>query len=177
MDTEPLPFENRFSSSLPILLSVRPQGGSADDWRELDRGPGFFTIPPGYEASVRIHTIDDSTLSVLVQELVPCTAIVEINLSENRKITDRGLVSLAAAPQATSLNLSSCGLTDAGLETLAAFSWLSQLNLSYCNRITDVGVKKLRALSNLTSLDLQGCVKVSNGGLSKLRRPGLSIHK
>ena len=169
--------ENRFSSALPITVSVRPAGGPEEAWRELDRGPGFFTIPPGYEASVRIHNIDDAVLSGLVQELAGCAVVVEVNLSENRKITDRGLLALEAVPQVTSLNLSSCGLTDAGLEILARFSQLSRLNLSYCNRITDVGLKRLRSLVNLRYLDLQGCVKVTNGGLSKVRRTGLDIHK
>jgi hypothetical protein len=177
MKIDPSPPANRFSSVLPITVSTRQVGGSEESWRELDRGPGFFAIPPGYEGSVRIHNIDDDTLSVLVEELAGCRAIAEIVLSENRKITDRGLISLCTVPQATSLNLSSCNLTDAGLETLAGFSRLDRLNLSYCNRITDAGLKKLRALANLSYLDLQGCVKVSNGGISKLRRPGLTIHK
>ncbi len=168
---------NRFSSTLPVIVYTRLVGDPGADWRELDRGPGFFTVPVGEEGSVRIHNIDDPALAVLVGELEGCRSIAELNLAENRKITDGGMALLAALPQLTSLNLSSCSLTDTGLASLAKLTGLARLNLSYCNRITDLGVKKLRDLPGLSYLDLQGCVKVTNGGLSKIRKKNLVIHK
>ncbi len=172
----------RFSSRYPVVVYTRPaddppENWREEDWRELDRGPGYFTLPPGQVASVRIHGIDDATLKALVEEIAPCLWVVELGLAENRKVTDAGVASLAGLAQIVSLNLSSCSLTNEALASLAGMRPLVRLNLSYCNRITDPGVKLLKALPALRFLDLQGCVKVTNGSISHIRRPWLAIHK
>lgn len=168
---------NRFSSSLPVIVYTRPISSGPDDWRMLDRGPGYFTIPEGEEASVRIHGIDDEGLRQLAQELAGCRAVVDLSLAENRKITDGGLEVLRALNGLSSLNVSSCNLSNTGIGILAGLRWLRRLNLSYQPRITDVGVKQLRSLDNLEYLDLQGCPKVTHGGIARLGRPGLEIHE
>lgn len=169
--------EHSFSSTLPILVLYRPQGDPAAQWQELDRGPGYFHIPAGDEVSIRIQNINDAILATLMKELQECPVIAELNLSENRNITDSGLDALKALPWLTSINLSSCSLTNTGLAKLAALPRLTRLNLSYCNRITDLGLKSLTHLNRLTYLDLQGCVKITNGGLSRLHLKGLTIHR
>ncbi len=169
--------EFSFSTTLPIQVLIRPLNQAGADWQDLDRGPGYFKIPAGHEASIRIRTIDTPTMDVLIKEIGGCLAITALNLSENRNITDHAMEYVAGMRQLTELNLSSCAITDSGLEPLRMLSALARLNLSYCNRITDVGLRSIQGLRNLTYLDLQGCVKISNGGVSKLRRRTLTIHK
>ncbi len=168
--------ENSFSTTLPLLVLQRPLNPPNTDWQEVDRGPGIFKIPAGYEACVRVRTFNDDTLQQLVKEIIGCLTITALNLSENRNISDAGLAYLAGFHQLTDLNLSSCTISDHGLEYLLPLTGLTRLNLSYCNRITDAGLKRLNSLRHLVYLDLQGCVKISNGGISKLRRQGLMIH-
>jgi hypothetical protein len=172
----------RFSSRFAVVVYTRPAGDPPEvwreeDWQELDRGPGYFTIPVGQVVSVRIHGIDDDTLEELVEEIAACSVVLEVGLAENRNVTDAGIACLAGLHQVVSFNLSSCSLTSAGMETLAGIRQLVRLNLSYCNRITDPGIKLINALPNLRYIDLQGCVKITNGGVSHIRRRGLTIHK
>ena len=171
--TEPI---SRFSTTLPIQVLIRPVESPGVDWQELDRGPGFFKIPAGHEAAVRIRAIDTATLEQLIREIGGCPLITSLNLSENRNVTDAALPLLKSMRQLTELNLSSCSISNRGLRELLALPGLVRLNLSYCNRITDAGLKPLKGLRRLAFLDIQGCVKITNGSVSKLRRQGLSIH-
>jgi hypothetical protein len=166
-----------FSSTLPIQVLVRPAGEEKGEWQEFDRGPGYFHVPADLEVGVRAKTINDSILEQLVDEIAGCPALVYLNLSENRKVTDEGIELLEKLPRLVELNLSSCDVTNRGLLSLLNLSHLRRLNLSYCNRITDEGVKSLRSLDHLVYLDLQGCIKVSNGGLVRIRRKDLVIHR
>ena len=177
MSATPLNSSNVFSTSFPVTVYARPVGSGPQDWRVLDHGPGYFTIPVGEEASVRIHGIGDADLAKLAADLVGCPAVVELTLAENRKITDSGLEVLRSLTSLESLNVSSCDLSNVGVGILAGFRWLRRLNLSYQPRITDTGIKQLRALDNLAYLDLQGCPKVTHGGIARLKRPGLEIHE
>jgi hypothetical protein len=172
----------RFSSRFEVVIYTRPAGDPPEnwreeDWRELDRGPGYFTLPAGQVASVRIHGIDDQVLRELVEEIAACPSVRELGLAENRNVTDVGIARLTALPQVVSLNLSSCSLTNEGLATLASLRQLVRLNLSYCNRVTDPGIKMLKSLPNLRYLDLQGAVKVTNGSIAQIRRANLVIHR
>ncbi|MCE1253367.1 MAG: hypothetical protein LWX83_07440 [Anaerolineae bacterium] len=166
---------SKFSSVLPIIIYDRP-AGSNDLWQDFDRGPGIFNIREGYEIHVRIQNIYDATLSTLVKELVSVPELAFLNLSENRNISDAGLVYLKDLKQLKGLNLSSCSLTSSGLEALSALNNLEHLNLSYCNRITDTGLRVIKSLRRLTYLDLQGCIKTTHAGLTKIERRGLQIH-
>ena len=171
------PAVSHFTTSLPVVVLHRPAGTPGADWQELDRGPGLIQLPPGVECSLRARNLDDDLLEQLVFEISGCAAITELNLAENRNVTNDGLVYLKHLPQLTSLNLSSCSLTNEGMSHLIALTRLERLDLSYCNRITDIGLKLLRSLRNLAYLNLQGCVKVTNGSISKLRRSTLTIHR
>ncbi|HTX79055.1 MAG TPA: hypothetical protein VMC62_05280, partial [Longilinea sp.] len=154
-----------FSSTLPIQVLVCATSGEEREWREFDRGPGYFHIPGECEVGVRIKTIDDAALECLVDEIAGCPVLVSLNLSENRKVTDEGIASLPKLSHLVELNLSSCDLTNRSISSLQGLTHLQRLNLSYCNRLTDEGIKNLKFLNRLVYLDLQGCVKVSNGGL------------
>jgi hypothetical protein len=180
--TETEPSLEHFSSRFEVVVYTRPTGDAPEqwrqeDWRELDRGPGYFTIPAGQIVSVRIHGIDDDALETLVEELAPCKVVLEVSLAENRKVTDAGIACLTGLRQVISLNLSSCGLTSTGMKNLVKMRQLERLNLSYCNRITDAGLKLLKDMPALRYLDLQGCVKITNGGIAHVRRQALTIHR
>lgn len=161
---------------MEIVVYRYQPGQHPAEWREIDKGPGIFHLDPGDQAVVRAKNIDDRDLEKLVGEIGACPSVTYLNLSENRKITDEGMLHLARIPHLTGLNLSSCGITDTGLSRLTVLSRLATLNLSYCNRITDVGLKHLRKLNRLTYLDLQGCVKASQKGVALLERRTLTIH-
>jgi hypothetical protein len=169
--------EAAFSSSLPIIVYRYQPGQHPAEWREIDRGPGFFHLLPGDQVVVRARTIGDDELETLITEIAGCKAVTFLNLSENRKITDEGMLSMSQISHLTGLNLSSCSLTDIGISRVAAaLTRLEHLNLSYCNRITDAGLRHLHKLTRLRYLDLQGCVKASQKGVSLLERKTLTIH-
>jgi hypothetical protein len=176
MSNIPSESEISFSTTLPIQLLIRPLDPAVTDWQELDEGPGYFKIPAGLEAGIRVRMFDDSAIETLVKEIGDCPAIISLNLSENRNITGRGLEFLKTMRQLTELNLSSCALTNSSIKHLLVLSQLTRLNISYCNRITDLGLTLLKGLRHLSYLDLQGCTKITNGGVSKLRRQTLTIH-
>ena len=164
-----------FSSALPVIVLSRPVGDPRGDWQEFDRGPGYFHLPAGYEARIRLKSVGNGELSQLARELANCPGISYLDLSENRNITDEGLIYLKAFSGLSGLNLSSCSLSNKGLAFLKGLN-LTSLDLSFCNRITDEGLKNLKSLSCLTKLDLQGCVKVTHNGIARLGRSGLEIH-
>lgn len=168
---------NSFTTTLPVIVHVRPAGDATADWQELDRGEGVIHLPEGQEVSIRVHNIDDQELAQLVKEVAHLKTLTYLNLSENRKVDDDGIKLLKALPQLTRLNLSSCSITNTALDHLRALARLESLDLSYCNRLTDPGLKALKNLPRLTYVDLQGCVKITNGGLARLRRPNLTIHR
>jgi hypothetical protein len=169
--------ECHFSTALLVRIYCREPADQPAEWYELDRGPGFFNLPSGQEALIKLKQIDDLDLRQLVQDLSGCKAISSLDLSENRKITDDGLEYIKELAQLVYLNLSSCDITNKGLFHLLELKQLKILNLSYCHRLSDIGLRTLQGLPHLTYLDLQGDLKVSQGGLSKIRRPGLTIHR
>jgi hypothetical protein len=173
-----IPLPLNFTTSLPLAAYYHPAGDPPTaDWHELERGPGYISLPAESEMRLRIKTIDDATLAVLVREIGTTPWITALDLSENRNISDQGLKYLSSLKQLTFLNLSSCGITAEGLSHLSRLSRLQVLDLSFCNRLSDAGLKYLRPLSNLSLLNVQGCVKLSHGGLAKLQRRGLTIHE
>ena len=164
----------KLSLSFDCQVFVRNPG---EEWQVLDLAPGIFSFSEGQEAGIRIQNIDDQILGRLLIEIDGHPRLKMLNLSENRKITDRGLGLLQQVPGLTALNLSSCDLTDAGLPQLAALRYLEWLNLSYCNRITYIGLKPLVKLNYLKYLDLQGCVNVKSGEIPRLKFKNVQIHK
>lgn len=166
--------DSRFGTSLDITILTRASG---EDWYELDRGPGVCFIPEGQPGMVRARSLDDAGLRILVEEIKTCPAITALNLSENRNITDKGMVFLATLSQITWLHIGSTDITNEGTPILAAMTQLEYLSLSFCPRLGDRGMRPLKALTRLTYLDLQGCVKVTHSAIVSLERRGLTIHK
>ncbi|MEN4098622.1 MAG: hypothetical protein ROW52_01750 [Anaerolineaceae bacterium] len=158
-------------------MFYRQEDNQGADWQELDRGPGYFHIPPGCAARIRFKGASDDALKILAAELEGVTAVISLDLSENRKITDAGIARLKSLPQLRELNLSSCDITRKALDHLADLPNLQSLHLSYCNRLDDSAVKSLNALSGLVYLDLQACLQMTRAGVNRLQRRGLEIHR
>jgi Leucine-rich repeat (LRR) protein len=167
----------RFSSSMPVIVLTRPAGQDGIDWQEMDRGPGYFSIPAEHELRIRIKGIDDQDLLHLVKELQDVEALRFLDLAENRNVTNEGIQHLKALTQLTGLNLSSCSVTDTGLKPLVALHRLAYLNLSYCNRLSDPALKHIEAIRSLVYVDLQGCLGIGQGGLARVRRKNLTIYR
>jgi hypothetical protein len=166
----------RFSSTLPLIIFSRP-AGSDIDWQEVDRGPGYFSIPASDEIRVRIKSINDADMVELANDLQEVQALRFLDLAENRNVTNDGLVRIKGLRQLTGLNLSSCSITNTGLSHLRELTRLAYLNLSYCSRLSDPALKTLEAMRNLTYVDLQGCLGFTNGGLARVRRRNLTIYR
>jgi hypothetical protein len=175
LDSSQLDFH--FSSTLPIVIFCRPTGQITEEWKEFDRGPGYFDLPGGHEVMIKVKQINDDDLCQLTQELMGCNMITSLDLAENRKVTDDGLECLKALPQLVYLNLSSCDITNKGLPYLVELQQLKVLNLSYCHRLTDLGLRILKGLPHLVFLDLQGVLRITKAGMSKIRKDGLTIHR
>jgi hypothetical protein len=165
------------SISLPIQILRRQITGKNRDWTTAEMGPGKFIFVDNEEVGVRVHNFNDDTLLELVKEIQDIHSLVMLNLSENRKITDKGLRVLKSLIQIEELNLSACDITNKGLEFLASFPHLRILNISYCNRITGEGLLFLKKSSKLDFLDVQGLPKINTGHIARIRRPTLIIHR
>jgi hypothetical protein len=155
----------------------RPENNQTADWQVLDRGPGYFHIPPEHEVRIRLKSGNDRDLQTLVEEIEGVAVITSLDLSENRNITDAGIARLKNLPQLRALNLSSCDITRAALDHLAELPLLTSLNLSYCNRLDDSAIKGLNALSRLSYLDIKACMQMTKAGINRLQRRGLEIHR
>lgn len=166
-----------FTTSVPVLVYVRPAGKPAADWQEYDRGEGVFRLPDGMDVSLRVHTLGNAELARLVGEVSHLRQLTYLNLSENRKIDSVGLKPLRSLPQLLELNLSSCDLSNDALEYLTPLTRLEHLDISYCNRLTDIALKPLKSLPRLNYLNTQGCVKLTTAGLARIARRGLTIHR
>ncbi len=166
---------NHFSTSLPIYILTRPVGER--DWQEFDRGPGYFTIPDGLEAGIKLKMTNDAELKVLATDLTGLSPLRMIDLAENRNVTDEGLKWISALEQLTELNLSSCYISNEGVAYLTALPRLKRLNLAYCRRLNDLASKSLRSMQRLEYLDLLGCLNMTRSGVAKIEHKGLEIHK
>ena len=165
----------RFYTSFYVTMFSRPKVNPPPDWAEVETGPGYITLPEGHEYGFRIHNIGDADLKTLLGELAGVEPLVYVNLSENRKITEKGVEMLKVLPRLTYLNLSSCDLKNESMAGVQPLVHLQTLDLSFCNRITGPALKYLRLLPNLKLLNLQGCVKITNGDISRFKKKGMVI--
>jgi len=110
--------------------------------------------------------LTDVNLARVSQLCVPCH-MFSVNLAANFKVTNTGLVHLAAFPNLQQLNLENCNkVTDAGLVHVAELCNLQQLRLSSCRKITDGGLVHLIALPRLRKLELIGCDLITDAALA-----------
>jgi hypothetical protein len=167
----------RFSSSMPIIIYTRPEDNPKQEWQELDRGPGYFTVPAGHVVHVRIKSINNEELYELVKELQDVEPLRYLDLSENRNVSNEGVARLKALPQLTGLNLSSVAVTNTGLNPLKELTNLEYLNLSYCNKLDNTALKPLEEMRSLRDVNLLGCLGITTSGLARVRRRNLNLHR
>jgi Leucine Rich repeat len=169
--------DNFILTSLPIQILHRPMDSLPSKWHVLETGPGKFVCPESEFLGLRVRNIGDEFLSTLVAEFRSVSNLIMLNLSENRKVTDKGIRIIQPLKELQELNLSSCDLSNRGMELLLPLVHLKNLNISYCNRLTGDGLLFLRKLNHLEFLDLQGLPKINTGDIARLRRPTLKIHR
>lgn len=167
----------KYVTTLPIEFYTRDPSSHDTTWHPLEHGPSIIHFEPDHEISIRMRNIDDAILKKLVEEVVEIKQLTYLNLSENRKITDKGCEYISRLSDLSHLNLSSCDISNAGLKTISLMKSLKSLDITFCNRVTDAGILFLRALTGLEFLDLQGLPKITNGSLSKIKRKNLHIHR
>jgi len=80
-------------------------------------------------------------------------------------IDDIELLDLARLPKLTRLDLSHTRITDEGLLHLAAATQIQDLNLFYAEQITDQGMNAIKGWKNLKRINLRG-TQVSDGTLA-----------
>lgn len=165
----------RFSTTLKVSVFTRQAGNPAVEWREFDQGPGYFTLPDSDEGLVSVRQIDDQDLRGLVNDLLDAKCVIGLDLSENRKVTDRGIEFLAMLRHLEILNLSSCDITHQGLLHLKNLPKLRSLDISYCNRLRENSLKFLKSLNTLDELNIKGLISINMAGYRKLERRGLTI--
>lgn len=167
----------QFSSSLPITIYYRPEDSDFQDWQLMDEGPGYFTIPDHTTIGIRIKSIEDDEFATLIEETAQFPLLSFLDLSENRKLSNKGISKITSLQNLTHLNLRSCGINHHALEHLVELPFLEYLDLSFCNRITDHGIQYLQSMKNLKFIDLQGTTKITAAGIKRLQRDSLIIHK
>jgi hypothetical protein len=151
--------------------------GDGKDWTVAGMGPDDFILSEDHWIGLRVRNIDDDFLRELVLEFRELPHVVMLNLSENRKVTDKGIRIIQPFIHLEELNVSSCDLSNKGVEFIAGFNHLRSLNISYCNRVTGDGLLVLRKLAHLELLDLQGIPKINTGNIARIRKPTLIIHR
>lgn len=164
-------------TSLPIEILIRPENQPEATWQSFGVGPGYFQIPEDAVALVAIQGINDQVVKTLVEELRDVTSIVELNLSENRRVENPAMRWIAEMSQLTHLNLSACGLNDRGIDQIIKMGNLTHLDISYCTRITDIGLKKLKNMRNLEDLYIRGIPKIKHASVKWLERHDLIIRR
>jgi hypothetical protein len=169
--------ENRIETSLPIEIFIRPADQPESPWQPFGIGPGYFQIPDDTVVSIVIQQIDDEILRELVSELRDISAIIELNLSENRKIENPGMRWIAEMTQLTHLNLSACGINDRGIDQIITMRNIKNLDISYCTRITDIGLRKFKNMRNLEELYIRGIPRIKHASVKFIERRNLTIRR
>jgi len=92
--------------------------------------------------------------------------IVSLDLART-KVTDKGLVAIAAMKNLRELHLENTTISDAGVDQLKGLAALEYLNL-YGTKVTDAGIQKLAGLGKLKAVYLWQ-TGVTKGGVTQLK--------
>ena len=168
---------SRIETSLPINILIRPIDQPESPWQPFGIGPGYFQIPDNTVVCIEIQQIDDQILRELVNELRDVLEIIELNLSENRKIENPGMRWISELTQLTNLNLSACGINDRGIDQILLMRNIKKLDISYCTRITDLGLRKFKKMRNLEELYIRGIPRIKHASVKFLERRDLIIRE
>lgn len=109
-------------------------------------------------------TITDAGLARLAKKV----SIRELDLNENKNITDDGLRHVADIRGLEELGVSHTGISDKGVEHLAKCS-LTYFSAWYCN-VGDRALKVLAGMPRMKQLQLKGCTGITDAGISHLTK-------
>lgn len=101
-----------------------------------------------------------------LEALAAFKGLEELDLGDNRQITDDGLVQLKDMDQLTKLRLANLSITGEGLVHISGLGQLEHINLALCNLLRDEGLSHLSGLTNLKHLDLASTGVTDDGVLS-----------
>jgi len=164
------------SSSLPLPLRGRlwcqPASATKPAWKVVTDTPASVDIDADsvyrLELPARITDVELAALHSVARH-PHAGRIVRLDLSGCEKLTDAGLVPIAALPGIAHLNLYACReLTATGVAHLAAMPTLTRLDLTRCVRLTDAALAPLAKLPRLEHLSLSGCEWITDTGLATL---------
>ncbi len=169
----------RFSGSVALPLRGRlwcqPESATKPAWKVVADTPATVDFDP--ECVYRLELparVTDAELAALhaVARHPHAGRLVRLDLSGCEKVTDAGLVPVAALPNVTHLNLYGCReLTATGVAHIAfvaRMTTLVRLDLTRCTRLTDAALAPLAGLPHLEHLSLAGCEWVTDAGLAAL---------
>ncbi|MBX3475188.1 MAG: hypothetical protein KF754_12455 [Planctomycetes bacterium] len=109
-------------------------------------------------------TITNAGLSRLAKKV----SIRELDLNENKNITDEGLRHVASIRGLEELGVSHTGIGDKGVEHLANCS-LTYFSAWYCN-LGDRALKVLSGMPRMKQLQLKGCAGITDSGIAHLSK-------
>lgn len=87
--------------------------------------------------------------------------LVEVNISECKRLPCEELCELGNLRNLRALNVSGCAINDAVLSNFSKLENLQVLNLSYCDKITDRGISYLRGIVGLKEINTRWCFGVT----------------
>ena len=156
----------------------RPKGETEIDWIPVGEGPGYFELDPADEIALYLPRAEDETVLTLADEWLGCPMLRMVDISEGRRVSDKGLRALAKMHQLTMLNLGSCGISNVGLEAVIEMPNMAWLDLSHCTGIGDLGLRRLEKMTQLEYIDLHGLPRPTTGGYKRLaKRKSLKIRR
>jgi len=168
----------KFSTTLFLKILSRPKKRPDIDWIPLDEGPGYFDLSMDDEIALYLPRAEDKTVLALAEEWLGCPMLRMVDVSEGRRMTNKGLRALSRLRQVTMLNLGSCSISSEGLEFLLEMPDLVWLDISHCTGVGDKGLRRIEQMRQLEFIDLHGLRRVTTGGYKRLaKRKTLKIRR
>lgn len=148
--------------------TIEPQAPLAErDWEAI-----FAVMEERGITGIATSAMTDSAL----ERLSRLRFVTRVNIGGAQRVSDTGLMALAAMSQLEELELGGwhCRNTDRGLEVLRHLKALRRFHMFWAQQISDAGVANLTFCDRLESVNLMG-TPTGDGALNALRgRPGLN---
>ena len=125
-----------------------------------------LALIPQFEHLKKLRLSHNQITDAGIAHLANIVGLVDLDLSENSRLSDAGMMHLSGLKKLKKLNLWSVPIGDAGVRELADLTDLAWLNLDN-TQLTDDGLGALRGMSQLKFLHL-GSTQISDTGLSAL---------
>ena len=150
---------------LPLLEIRRAINLSHLRWMILKGGPCVQTIDASHTDD--LHVTDD-ILALIAEK---CQGVLEVSLTENKRISNAGLVSLCQGCSALQqITLRGLWISDMGLIVASPhLGCLTHIDLMNCSSVTDIGVAAIAEYCHLlTSVDLSHIVEITDASIRAL---------